>query len=74
MADAAAAEMMTTGVLSHWLGPLAEAGEALTEEMGEEEFKRELARLASGEALGDSKGIEGVLVREIVTGMQGEDQ
>ena len=42
--------------------------------MSEEDFKRELARLTSGKALGDSKGIEDVLVREIVTGMQGEDQ
>lgn len=74
LADAAAAEIVGSGALSRWLGPLADAGGELSEDMDDGEFGRVLARLASGEALGDSSGVESVLVREIATGMQGGEQ
>lgn len=74
LADTAAAEIINTGVLTAWLGPMAAAAEELNEELSDAEFKAKLARLTDGSALGDSKGVENILVREIVTGMKGDAQ
>ncbi len=70
-ADEAAAELINSGVMAAWLGPVASELEAL-DEVNDDEFGDKLQALAEQPPFGDSGKFENILQSEVYTGFIGE--